>query len=64
MARAPFGVWLDVDVPVPALLLVTEFAESGSRGYQFEEYPQLDEVVNCRVTNLTHDGRIGCSQRS
>lgn len=49
IARAQFGVWLDVGVGHPALLLVPEMAEARERSIKFEEYPQLGVIVEASI---------------
>ena len=39
VARAPFGVWIDIGIGHPALLLVPEMAGARERSISFDEYP-------------------------
>ena len=52
VARAPFGVWLDVGVGHPALLLVPEMEGAQHRRIAFEDYPATGRVVAGRVVGL------------
>src|SRR5262249_37091197 len=62
IARAEFGVWLDIGAGHPALLLVPEMADAGVRGIQFEDYPQLGAVVEAHVVWLGDPAEIRLSQ--
>jgi hypothetical protein len=45
IARAPFGVWVDIAAAHPALLLVPEMVGARLRRMVFEDYPALGTVV-------------------
>ena len=45
IARAPFGVWLDIGVCFPALLVVTNMKRAQVSWITFNEYPALGERV-------------------
>ena len=62
IARAPFGVWVDIEAGHPALLLVTEMAGAHARRIAFEEYPPLGSTVEARVVSLGDRGEISLSQ--
>jgi transcriptional accessory protein Tex/SPT6 len=62
ISRAPFGVWLDIGVDWPALLLVPEMKDAGSRRIRFEDYPKLGETVEGWVVHMA-EGNIAITQR-
>jgi hypothetical protein len=62
IARAPFGVWLDIGVGQPALLLVPEMREAKVRRLSFEDYPQIGEPVEGHIIALGNRGEISFSQ--
>ena len=62
IARAPFGVWLDIGVPFPALLLVPNMREAGQRRIAFEDYPQAGDGVEGYINALGDRGEIGIAQ--
>ena len=64
IARAPFGVWLDIGVGFPALLLVPEMEGAQERRIQFEDYPALGATVPAWIKALGDHGEIGVTQRS
>ena len=49
VARAPFGVWLDIGVPFPALLLVPDMREAKQLRITFADYPKKGEEVHGRI---------------
>jgi predicted RNA-binding protein with RPS1 domain len=64
IARAPFGVWLDIGVGHPALLLVPEMRGAKERPITFEDYPQMESQVDAKIISLGDRGEIGLSQHS
>jgi ribosomal protein S1 len=62
IARAPFGVWVDIGAGHPALLLVPEMAGAQERSIRFEEYPELGAVVEARVVSLGDRAEISITQ--
>jgi hypothetical protein len=62
IARAPFGVWLNIDVGHPALLLVPEMAGARDRPIRFEEYSPLGVVVEARIVWLGDRAAISLTQ--
>jgi ribosomal protein S1 len=62
IARAPFGVWLDIGVSFPALLLVPHMRGAKLRRITFEEYPPLGADVEGRLYVLGERGEIGVTQ--
>lgn len=62
IARAPFGVWVDVAAGHPALLLVPEMTGARERRIMFEDYPALGSTVEARVVSLGDRGEIALSQ--
>ena len=64
VAVAPFGVWIDVGIRVPALLLVVDFADSDSRSYELSDYPAVGDQVSGWVRALTPKGQIAITQLS
>jgi hypothetical protein len=63
IARAPFGVWLDIDAGHPALLLVPEMRGAKERRIRFEDYPAIGEVVEARIAALGERAEIGLTQQ-
>ncbi len=63
IARAPFGIWLDIGVSQAALLLVTEMCGLWSSG-SFEDYPPIGEIVDARIVSLGERGEIALSQHT
>jgi hypothetical protein len=70
IARAPFGVWLDIGVDHPALLLVPEMRGARERRIAFEDYPLLGAIVDARIVALGEGtingerGRVGAPKTS
>jgi ribosomal protein S1 len=62
VARAQFGVWLDIGVSFPALLLVPNMKDAKSRRISFDEYPVLGSQVSGRIVSLGETGEIGLRQ--
>jgi ribosomal protein S1 len=62
IARAPFGVWVDIGAGHPALLLVPEMAGARERPIRFEEYPASGAVVEARIVSLGDRAEISLSQ--
>ncbi len=56
IARAPFGVWLDIDVPQPALLLVVNMRNAKTRRITFDGYPVRGATIQARINALGDDG--------
>lgn len=65
IARAPFGVWLDIGVSFPALLLVHNMKDAHVQTpIGLEDYPALDASVDGRINALGDAGEIGITQLS
>ena len=64
IARAPFGVWLDIATPFPALLLVPNMRQAEEQRIAFDDYPQIGEIVTGRINALGDRGEIGITQRN
>jgi hypothetical protein len=62
IARAPFGVWIDIGVSFPALLLVTRMEGARQRRITFDDYPQVGTVIDGRLVVLGEGGEIGITQ--
>jgi ribosomal protein S1 len=62
IARAPFGVWIDIGVDHPALLLVPEMEGARQRSISFEEYPLVGTLVEARIISLGERGEISLTQ--
>ncbi len=62
IARAHFGVWLDIDVPQPALLLVVYMKDAKTRSITFDDYPAKGATIQARINTLGDDGEIGLTQ--
>lgn len=62
IARAPFGVWVDIGAEHAALLLVPEMAGAKERPVKFEEYPPQGSTIEARIVALGDRGEIALSQ--
>lgn len=62
IARAPFGVWLDISVGYPALLLVPEMAGAIEKRLTFDEYPQIGTFLEATVAGVSEDAEIFLTQ--
>lgn len=62
IARAPFGVWVDIGAGHPALLLVPEMTGARERPIRFEEYPELGALIEARVVSLGDRAEISLTQ--
>lgn len=62
IARAPFGVWLDIGVGFPALLLVPYMRGAKLRRITFEDYPPVGTQAEGRINSLGDRGEIGLTQ--
>jgi hypothetical protein len=62
IARAPFGVWVDVEAGHPALLLVTEMARAADCPIRFVEFPAIGAIVTATIVALGDEAEIGLSQ--
>lgn len=62
ISRAPFGVWLDIGVGHPALLLVVNMNGAKLRRITFEDYPEKHSTVVARINALGNNCEIGLTQ--
>ena len=62
IARTPFGVWLDIGVAFPALLLVPDMRDARKRRIAFEDYPQKGDSVQGCIKALGDPGKIWIAQ--
>jgi hypothetical protein len=62
IARAPFGVWLDIGAGHPALLLAPQMRGAKERRITFEEYPQKGTLIDAKVVSLGERGEISLPQ--
>lgn len=62
IARAPFGVWLDIGVGFPALLLVPNMRGATLRPIKFENYPAMGILVEGCINALGNGGEIGVTE--
>ena len=62
IARAPFGVWVDIAAAHPSLLLVPEMAGARERRTVFEDYPAMGTVIEAWVVSLGERGEFALSQ--
>jgi hypothetical protein len=62
IARAPFGVWLDIGVGHPALLMVPEMVGAREHRITFEDYPPLGATVEARIMALGDRAEISVTQ--
>ena len=62
IARAEFGVWVDIGTTFPALLLVVNMADAHIKRISFEEYPLKGSIVSGRINALGDRGEIGITQ--
>lgn len=64
VAQYPFGVFADIGVGFPALLLVTRFAKSGIEPIMRDRSPKIGEPLHARVLGFADRERtIVLSQR-
>jgi predicted RNA-binding protein with RPS1 domain len=63
IARAPFGVWLDINAGHPALLLVPEMRFAKEGRITFEDYPPIGEIVEATIVALGDRAEISLSQQ-
>jgi hypothetical protein len=64
ISRAPFGVWLDLGVHHPALLLVVNMDGAQDRRITFDDYPQKGSELSARINALGDGGEIGLTQQN
>ncbi|QDV81895.1 hypothetical protein TBK1r_08180 [Stieleria magnilauensis] len=64
ISRAPFGVWLDISVKQPALLLVVNVDGANKKGISFADYPQIGIELTARINALGDKGEIGLTQQN
>jgi predicted RNA-binding protein with RPS1 domain len=64
IARAPFGVWIDVGVGHPALLLVPEIEGARQRALSFDDYPLIGTKLEARIMCLGDGGQISLTQHA
>jgi ribosomal protein S1 len=64
ISRAPFGIWLDIGVNQPALLLVVNMDGANTRRITFEDYPQKGTELTARINALGDNGEIGLTQQN
>jgi hypothetical protein len=64
IARAPFGVWLDIGVNQPALLLVVNMVGANTRPISFDDYPQKATELSACIGALGDKGQIGLTQQN
>jgi transcriptional accessory protein Tex/SPT6 len=64
IARAQFGVWVDIGVGYPALLLVVNFANRDAKAQNFFGYPMVGEKIEAYVNALGPRAEIGLTQRN
>ena len=62
IARAPFGVWVDIDWGRPALLRAEDMIGADQKRIRFDEYPGFDTIINAEIISLEIDGEIGLKQ--
>jgi hypothetical protein len=62
IARAPFGVWVDIAAGHPALLLVPEMAKARELRIGFQDYPTLGTVVDAWIVSLGERAEIALTQ--
>jgi hypothetical protein len=63
IARAPFGVWLDIGVNFPALLLVPEMQGAKLRRITFDDYPAVGARVEAQICALSDSAEIILTQQ-
>jgi hypothetical protein len=64
VARAPFGVWVDIGAGFPALLEVPEIAGARERPLSINDYPAVGSEVVARVVCFRETNRqVMLSQR-
>ena len=50
--RSPFGVWLDIGVGHPALLLVPEMEGAQRHRITFDDYPAIGRTLEGRIVGI------------
>jgi transcriptional accessory protein Tex/SPT6 len=63
VAQAPFGVWLDIGVGWPALLLVVDMKEAQIHRVPFEQYPSIGTTITGRIKVVGEAGELAITQR-
>jgi hypothetical protein len=62
IARAPFGVWLDIGAAHPALMEATEMARPGQRPVQSIDWPPTGTNLTATIVALGDKAEIALSQ--
>src|ERR1700722_5745066 len=62
IARAPFGVWIDIGVGHPAVLLVPEMRRSPHQRITFDDYPLIGGTIAATIVALGDRAEIALSQ--
>ena len=62
VSRAPFGVWLDIGVAFPALLMVTNMHGAKLRRILFVDYPAIGTRIEGTINTLGNRGEIGIAE--
>lgn len=62
IARAEFGVWVDIAAGHPALLLVPRMHQANEHPIRFEDFPQIGERIEARIVALGARAEIGLTQ--
>lgn len=52
IARADFGVWVDIDAGHPALLLVPEMQGARERSLDLDDYPAVGDFIEAQIQFL------------
>ena len=63
IARAHFGVWVDINVGHPALLLVTNMFRAVAGPVAFTDYAPKGTMVRARIDSLGDDCEIGLVEK-
>ena len=57
IARAPFGVWLDIGIGFPALLLAPNMIKS-HRSIESDDYPKIGDAIFTEIIGLSVGAEI------
>ena len=63
ICRAPFGVWVDINVGYPSLLLLTYFSQADVKLKGFVSYPEVGNSIQATIRVLGANGEIGLTQK-
>ncbi len=62
IARAPFGVWIDIGVGWPAVVLIPEMRDEDGGRITYSRFPAKGSTVDGRVVGFGDGGEIHVTQ--